>query len=115
MATNPGDSGGQRVTSPSLVSGAATVTFAARYEFIEIKNLDTTNPMFVTTNGTAPAGTGGPDQYEAGPGERILVPNQAPLWWQGYGAADGTMTNPGAMVALATATATAKFEVLGVG
>lgn len=110
--TNPGDSGGSRVVNGALVSGAATVTFAARYAAVEVRNLDAA-VMYVRTDGVAPAAPWD-DAYAAGPGERILVPNQLQLWYQGFGAADGTTGNPGTTVKLA-GSATAKYEVVGVG
>lgn len=60
-----------------------TVTFAPRYMAAEVKNLDDTNPVYITTDGSTPT-VGGADCYVAWPGERVLVPNQAPLWWQGF-------------------------------
>jgi hypothetical protein len=99
------------IANGALTGGAGTVTFTARYEVIEVKNEDPTNSLYVTTNGTTPSSTAGAegDEYEVGPGERVQIPNTGPMWWQGYS------TNPGTTVMIASASATAAYEVLGAG
>jgi hypothetical protein len=97
------------VANGALVAGAATVTFTARYAAVEVKNEDATSALYVTSNGATPSQTGGDDQYEVSPGERVLVPNQGPMWWQGFS------TNPGTTIKIASASATAKYEVVGIG
>jgi hypothetical protein len=110
------DSGGSRVTNVALTSGAATVTFAARYSHVEVKNeAATAETMYVRTDGTTPASPWN-NAYAVTAGERILVPNSAIMWWQGFGAADGTKTNPGTTVNIVSATgaSTSPVEVTGV-
>jgi len=102
----PTDSGGKRITNGALVAGTATVTFAARYSEVELKNFDTTNILYARTDGVTPASPWN-DSFSAGPGERIAVPNTDPLYWQGEGTDDGTT------VILVSATATAGFSVVG--
>jgi len=97
------------IANGNLSGGAATVTFAVRYNVIEIKNLDTTNPMFATTNGNVPTSSPGPDEYLIGPGERVSIPNTGPLWYQGFSG-----STPGTTVKLA-GTGTAEYEVVGAG
>jgi len=113
------NSGGVRTDSgaTSGSTGLATVTFANKYAAVEVKNLDATNPLYITTGSVVAAVGGGNDEYVAGPGERILVPNNAPMWWQGYGGIDGTATNPGTTVNIAAkdATTASKFEVNALG
>lgn len=112
----PTDSGGSRVTNGGLTSGAATVTFAARYSYVEVKNESATSTeiMYVRTDGTAPASPWN-DAYAVAAGERVLIPNQAFMWWQGFGAIDGTKTNPGTTVKIASSvgTSASTFEVVG--
>lgn len=121
MATNPGNSGGTQITNgaTSGSTGLASVTFAARYQYLEVKNLDVTagNSIWVTTNGVAATPGGANDNFQAGPGERILVPNQGLPWWQGFGCIDGTKVNPGTTVSIAAkgATTASPFEVAGIG
>lgn len=111
MAT---DSGGSRVTDSALSgsTGTAQVTFAARYSYVQVVNLDTANPLYVTTDGSNPTvGGGGNNQYVVPPGENALIPNDAAMWWQGQGT-----TNPGTTINIAgaTATSTSKFSILGI-
>lgn len=111
--------GPARVANGALSSGAATVSLTARYQFIEVKNQDassSTDIMYVTTNGTTPASPWD-DCVPVAAGERVLLANQAQLWWQGFGAADGTTTNPGTTVKIVStnASSTAKYAVAGVG
>jgi hypothetical protein len=107
------------MSAPDVANGTftastvATVSFAARYQFIEIKNLDATNPVYYTTNGATPT-VGGAGCYVAGPGERVMAANQGQFWWQGYGASDGTKTNPGTTVKMITI-GTSGYEVAGTG
>jgi len=116
MATvNPGNSGGVRTDTgaTSGSTGLATITFATKYAAVEVKNLDGTNPLYITTGSVAAAVGGGNDEYVAGPGERVLVPNNVELWWQGYGGIDGTLVNPGTTVNIAAIDnhTASKFEV----
>lgn len=104
----PVNSGGSRVTDGALSSGAGSVTFATRYSYVQVTNLDTA-PLYVTTDGSTPASGGGNNQYVVPPASSVLVPNAAPLWYQGQG-----VTNPGTTVNIAGATATAKYTVTGV-
>lgn len=98
------------ITSPdnrSLTGGTDSVFFAVRYNWLSITNNDT-EPMYGRTDGMASSSTGGEGDYEIPPGETALVPNSAPLWYQGQ--AD----NPGTKLDLASATATAGYNVVGV-
>jgi hypothetical protein len=93
------------IANGALVAGAATVTFAARYESFEIKNEDASASFYVTTNGATPT-IGGADCFEVSAGERVSVPNNGPMWWQGYS------KNPGSTVMIA-GTGTSGYEVIG--
>jgi hypothetical protein len=94
------------VANGTLASGAATISFTARYSVIEVKNEDPANPIYITTNGVTPT-LGGNDEFECSAGERVSVPNQGPMWWQGFS------TNPGTTVMIAGTGSTA-YEVVGV-
>lgn len=115
---NPGDSNGTRVANVALVAGAKTISFAARYGAVEVKSLSTVagEIYYLRTDGTAPASPWN-DCYAVAQGERCLIPNQAMLWYQGFGAADGTSGNPGTTVKIASSvsTSTSSIEVVGVG
>lgn len=98
------------ITSPdnrSLTGGADSVFFAARYNYLALTNNDTM-PMYARTDGTAPSSTGSEGDYEVPAGETALIPNSAALWFQGMPG------NPGTMLDLASATATAGYNVVGV-
>ena len=108
MAT---DSGGSRVTDGALSSGAGAVTFAARYAYVEVRNFDSAGFLYVTTDGSSPAFGGGNNEYVVPPGESALIPNGAPMWWQGQGT-----PNPGTTVNIAgtSNSATSKYTIVGV-
>lgn len=109
--------------SGALVSGAATVTFAGRYNYVEVYNTANgtsadTGVWYVTTDGSTPALGNG---YLVGPGERAIVPNDAPFWWQGYNYGTGPTqpspaANPGTNVQIASASNTdaSDYQVTGV-
>lgn len=99
-----------RTHSGSLSSGAATVTFAARYGYVMVYNNDTVG-MYATTDGSTP---GGDDSYLIPAGSSTLIANGTGYWYQGYGAFDGTTTNPGTTVKL-TGSSTGAFSVSGAG
>lgn len=110
----PTNSGGSRVTDGALsnTTGTASVTFATRYSYVQVTNLDTANPLYVVTDGSNPTvGTGGNNQYVVPPGGTVLIPNDVGLWYQGQGT-----TNPGTTVNIAGATSTSssKFTIVGV-
>jgi hypothetical protein len=105
------------VPSPNngvLVSGAAVITFAARYSAVEVLN-EGSNTVYVRTDGTLPASPWG-QAYAVPAGQRALVPNSAQFWWQGFGAADGTQVNPGTTIKLVSTSGadTAAYQVTGV-
>jgi hypothetical protein len=108
------------VTSPAsgaLAAGLANVTFAGRYGYVEVYNSGTTsaNVWYVTTDGSTPALGNG---YLVGPGQRAIVPNKAPLWYQGFNSPNGAnpQTNPGTVVKIVSFSTsdTAEYEVTGV-
>jgi len=94
-----------RTHSGALSSGAATVTFASYYRYIQVNNNDTVG-MYVTTDGSTP---GGDDSYLIPPGTATVVANDSPLWYQGQGT-----PNPGTTIML-TGSATGAFSVSGAG
>lgn len=79
-----------------------TVTFAARYNYVEVENYNNaTYFVYVRTDGATPV-VGGDDSQAVGPLQRVVLANGLPLWYQG-GADPGT--NPGTVVTLIAATA----------
>lgn len=108
----PVNSGGSRVTDSALTNGSATVTFATRYSYVQVTNLDTTaaNALYVVTDGSTPTAGGGNNQYVVPPGATVLIPNDAALWYQGQGT-----PNPGTSINIVGASgATSKFTIVGV-
>lgn len=108
----PTNSGGSRVTDAALTNGSGQVTFAARYSYLQVTNLDTTaaNALFVTTDGSTPTAGGGNNQYVVPPGATVLIPNDAALWYQGQGT-----PNPGTTINIVGASgASSKFSIVGV-
>lgn len=108
-----------RVTNGALTAGAATVQLTARYQYIELMNLDaaaSADVMYARTDGTVPVSPWD-DCVPVTPGDRVLLANQNKLWYQSFGATDGTQTNPGTTVKIAStnAASTAKYSVAGTG
>lgn len=64
----------------ATASTAELVSFSDRYGYVTVTNLGTTDPIYVTSNGTT-ATIGGTD-FVALPGETILVANGLPYWDQ---------------------------------
>jgi hypothetical protein len=93
----------------ALVSGAATVVFAARYESVEITNEDAVKVLYARTDGVTPASPWD-DSIYIGPGETVALTNEAAAWWPPDGG-----TNPGTTVILVGpgGADTTKFSVSG--
>jgi hypothetical protein len=137
------NSGGARSDGGNLVANTvATVTFAVRYDYVEVRNLtpqggtedsSTADVIYVSTDGTTPTYEGN-DFDAVAPGESVVVPNRAPLWYQAAsaigdyagvspsypawfgGASGGSAANPGTTVKLISGTAsTPEYSVIGVG
>jgi hypothetical protein len=61
---------------------AELVTFADRYNYVAVTNDGTTNPIYVSTNGTA-GDTGNQNNVvSVPPGVTVVVANQLPMWFQ---------------------------------
>lgn len=91
----------------ALVAGAATVTFAARYDAVVVKNDDATNGIYVRTDGVTPASPWD-DCYYVEPNGALQIPNDDAVWFQGQGtSSDGTTV-------ILVGTGTSSFNVTGV-
>lgn len=101
-----------RTKSGTLSSGAGSVTFAARYNYVQVENNDGTNAIYVTTDGSTPT-VGGDDCDIVATNSTVLIPNRAQYWYQGFGACDGTTTNPGTTVTMKSTSASAAYSVTG--
>lgn len=93
---------------------AATVTFPDRYASVEVVNPDPANSVWARADGTA-AVAGAAGCYEVLPNSRAVIANGLQFWWQGFGNASGTKTNPGTSVSLISGddTSTLGYEVIG--
>jgi len=104
-------------TTVTLVGGEATVSFTARYSYMEIENLSATDAMYVRADGVQ-AVAGADDNYYVGPGETTMVANGLPMFWQGFGGPMGTAqlggeaADPGTTISVA-GTGTDSLTVIG--
>jgi hypothetical protein len=87
----PSNSGGARSDSGNLVANTvATVTFAVRYDYVEVRNLtpqggtedsSTADVIYISSDGTTPTYEG-QDFDSVGPGESVIVPKRTGKWCQ---------------------------------
>lgn len=82
----------------SLVAGAATVTFAERFGYVEFENHSASDAMWARTDGNA-AVAGADGTYYIAPGENMIIANGNPMWFQGFGGPEGTVQSGGAIAA----------------
>ena len=97
------------VTTTALVNGAATVTLAERFGYVEFQNQSATDVMWVRTDGVAPV-AGADGSYYIGPGETTILANGLPMWWQGFSPMGAA--NPGTTIKI-VGTGTDSFTVTG--
>lgn len=100
------------IQSGNLVGGAGSVVFADRHSYVQIENNDSANGLWVTTDGSE-AVVGADDVDVIPPGGTTLLANGLGWYYQGY-SFDGTGTNPGTVINLASSSDTAAYSVMGV-
>lgn len=98
--------------SGALVAGAATVTLAERYQYIDFYNLDT-NPMYIRADGQA-AVVGADGTYLVKANDHLMIANGLPMWYQGrvYPSVGLAESNPGTSISI-VGTTTGNFSVIG--
>lgn len=98
-------------------STVATITFAARYNYLTIENLEETfsDTMIVygAEGGVVPT-IAGDDCFAVDPAQSVLLSNIGPFWWQpGISSAEkGVVANPGTTIKLISA-GTPTVSVIG--
>jgi hypothetical protein len=91
-----------------VAATVTTVTFAAKYSYIVIENLEETGGdtsiIYGTADGSAPT-VAGDDCFAVDPGQSAQIANPSPFWWQpGYSSAEmGVVANPGTVIKLISA------------
>lgn len=101
-----------------VAATVATVTFTARYNYVEIENLEETFTdtmiVYVAEGANVPT-VGGDDCWAVDPGQTIELANNGPFWWQGgYGSSEkGILANPGTTIKLISA-GTPTVQVVGI-
>lgn len=99
-------------------NAVTTVTFAARYNYMVIENLEqtTVNDTMIVygAEGAATPTVAGDDCFAVDPGTSIVLSNIGPFWWQpGYSSAEkGIVANPGTTIKLISA-GTPTVSVIG--
>lgn len=82
----------KQTVSETLTSGTVdTVSFTSdgtstgtplRYDYVQVANLGPTDPVYVTTDGTAPAVGGSDNGVAVYPGDTAVLSNRAMIWYQ---------------------------------
>jgi len=99
-------------------STVATITFATRYNYLVIENLEQTTVsdtmiIYGAEGGVVPT-IAGDDCFAVDPGQSIAISNIGPFWWQGgiSSAEKGIVANPGTTIKLISA-GTPTVSVIG--